>query len=99
MLRKLFEKIPENQKKLVSSLIQNAAFMKATLEDLQVQINENGAIEEYQNGANQGGRKISSEVQAYNAMLKNYHGVINTLTGLLPAETVKSRLAALNDED
>ncbi len=94
-LRKLYENLPENQIKLVSPLIQNAAFMKATLEELQAAINANGTVEEYRNGANQNGRKITSEVQAYNAMIKNYHNVIGALKEMLPPESKTSGLAAL----
>ncbi len=80
----LFTKIDAKAKKAVKSLIENAAFMAITLQDLQDTINEKGVIEEYQNGANQHGFKKSSEVEIYNAMIKNYSSIIKQLTDLLP---------------
>lgn len=83
----LFEEIAENKKSIIAPLLQNAAFMRITLEDLQEQINREGVTEVYQNGANQKGVKQSAAVQSYNSLIKNYASVIKTLTGLLPYKT------------
>jgi hypothetical protein len=58
--------------------------MSITLDDLQDKINEIGVVSEYQNGQNQWGTKKSPEVEVYNAMIKNYMGVIKQLTDLIP---------------
>ncbi|MGG3307332.1 hypothetical protein ABER23_07885 [Paenibacillus lautus] len=71
-------------KKIVSSLIGNAAFMSVTLEDLQETMNENGVVSEYQNGENQWGTKKSPEVEIYNTMIKNHSAIMKQLTDLLP---------------
>ncbi len=81
-----FEDVDANQRAIVTPLLQNAAFMKVTLEDLQESINIGGATDEYQNGANQHGIKQSAQLQAYNSLIKNYASVIKTLSGLLPPE-------------
>lgn len=81
-----FEDVDANQRAIVTPLLQNAAFMKVTLEDLQESINMGGATDEYQNGANQHGIKQSAQLQAYNSLIKNYANVIKTLSGLLPRE-------------
>lgn len=86
ILKKYFEAVDENQRTLVSSLLQNAAFMKVTLEDLQEIINAEGVTEVYQNGANQHGMKQSATLQSYNSLIKNYASVIKTLSHLLPPE-------------
>lgn len=86
-LRKLYSKISGNKLKLVLKLIARAAFMAVTLADLERYISEHGCVEEYQNGANQHGKKKSSEVEVYNAMIKNYTAVIKELAGLLPQTT------------
>lgn len=83
-LNQFFEKADANQRALVAPLLQNAAFMKVTLEDLQEQINEEGVTEVYQNGANQKGVKQSATLQSYNALIKNYTSVIKALSHLLP---------------
>lgn len=74
------------QAALVAPLLQNAAFMAITLEDLQETINAEGATDEYQNGANQRGMKQSATLQGYNALIKNYTTVIKTLSSVLPPE-------------
>jgi hypothetical protein len=83
-LDKLFKDVEIKTKKAVRSLIENAAFMSITLEDLQITINKNGVISEYQNGENQWGTKKSPEVEIYNTMIKNHMSVIKQLTDLLP---------------
>lgn len=88
-LNRIFKNIDEKRRKTVERLIDNAAFMAATLEDLQEDINTNGVISEYQNGENQWGTKKSPEVEVYNTMLKNYTSVIRQLTDLLPPKEVK----------
>ncbi|MFT9496618.1 hypothetical protein [Anaerosolibacter sp.] len=83
-LRKLFKDMPVNTMNTVISLIENAAFMTITLEDLQVSINKNGIVSEYQNGENQWGTKKSPEVEIYNTMIKNHMGIMKQLTDLIP---------------
>ena len=97
-LEKDFAEIPDNKKIIVRPLIENAAFMKITLEDLQKSINENGCAEEYQNGANQKGKKASADLQAYNALVKNYNIVSDRLEKLLPQDRKSSKLKALREE-
>ena len=79
-----FEDLAENQKSILMPLIQNAAFMRVTLEDLQQIIAEQGPVEAYQNGANQYGMKQSAALQSYNALVKNYAAVIKSLFSELP---------------
>ena len=85
----------ENQKSLVIPLIQNCAFMKVTLEDLQEIINSEGVVDKYQNGANQYGLKQSATLQSYNSLIKNYSAVIKTLSTLLPPKRRSSLTPSL----
>lgn len=90
-LESLLNHLPADKIKTVKSLIENAAFMTITLEDLQDSMNKNGVITEYQNGANQWGTKKSPEVEIYNTMIKNHLTVMKQLVELLPEnETNKS---------
>lgn len=82
----IYENLPDNQREVVAPLIQNAAFMKVTLEDLQEIINEEGVIDSYQNGANQSGTKQSATLQSYNSLIKNFASVQRQLIQLLPPE-------------
>lgn len=81
---KFYESLSENKKEFLSPLIQNAAFMRVTLDDLQEIITKEGPVDSYQNGANQSGMKQSAALQAYNALVKNYASVIKRLTDMLP---------------
>jgi len=80
----IFKKLNDSTKKAVQSLIENAAFMAVTLQDLQEEINCKGVISEYQNGENQWGTKKSPEVEIYNTMIKNHASIIKQLADLLP---------------
>lgn len=79
-----YSDIPENELAIISGLLQNSAFMKVTLDDLAAEITSSGSVDEYQNGANQSGKKIAAAVQSYNALLKNYLATTKTLASYLP---------------
>ena len=85
-LRKLFKEIEENKKKLAEKLIENAAFMSTTLEDLKKDIVKYGVKETYVNGKDQFGFKESVESKTYNTMIKNYMNIIKQLNDMLPQE-------------
>lgn len=90
----LLDGIDANQLAAAIPLIQNSAFMKVTLDDLQMQIASEGVSEQYQNGENQKGVKQSAAIQAYNSLIKNYASVTKMLFALLPKSVAESRLAA-----
>ena len=90
-LNAIYQKLESKTKKAVSSLIDEAAFMSASLYDLRIIINEKGYTEAYQNGENQRGLKKCSEVEIYIQLSKNYMSIIKQLTDLLPkADLVKA---------
>ncbi|MGM7635644.1 hypothetical protein [Bacillus sp. Hm123] len=91
ILRRQFTKLDTKMKKTAASLIENAAFMIVTLEDLQKEINRNGAVSIYQNGENQWGTKKSPEVEIYNTMIKNHMAIMKQLTDLLPKQTLNTK--------
>ena len=68
----IYKKLDEKTKKATENLVEEAAFMGASLHELRQKIAEKGYTEEYQNGANQKGVKKSAEVEIYNTMIKNY---------------------------
>ena len=83
-LSELFADLEDDKRSLVGPLMQNAAFMRVTLEDLQEIIIEEGPTEVYTNGQHQEGVKQSAAVQAYNSLIKNYVSVIKSLGQYLP---------------
>lgn len=94
-LTEIFEEIPENKKKLVAKLIDNAAFMAATLEELQDNINKGGAVFTSKNG---NGFEIVQEHPAqksYNIMVGKYATIIKQLESMLPSSEVTAPGAEL----
>lgn len=83
-LRKIFKDLDENKKKTSQKLIENAAFMSVTLEDLKQDVIKYGVKETYVNGKNQFGFKESIESKTYNIMIKNYMNIIKQLNDMLP---------------
>ena len=86
----IYTRLDKKTKKSVDSLVDEAAFMAASLYERRKIIDEKGYTEEYQNGANQKGVKKCSEVEIYNTMIKNYSAIVKQLTDLIPKETAKS---------
>ena len=92
-LKELFQNLPENKMKLCEPLIQNAAYMKATLEDLQAKVNEEGAVIKNTNG---NGFEVTQENPAqksYVATLGKYNTVISQLSEMLPPMETKSKFS------
>ncbi|MFD1176875.1 hypothetical protein ACFQ3W_11265 [Paenibacillus puldeungensis] len=90
-LTKLLNDVDNKSKKIVESLIKNAAFMAVTLDELQETMNENGVVSEYQNGEHQWGTKKSPEVEIYNVMIKNHSAIMKQLTDLRPKAPPKTQ--------
>ena len=85
---------PEPTPKIMAAkgLIENAAFMAIHLQDLQVELNERGCVEEYRNGENQHGMKKSAAADIYTTMYKNYIATIKQLADLAPDNVVTDEL-------
>ena len=82
----LFSPLGEKEREFLQPLLENAAFMRVTLDELQQEINRTGSVDSYQNGAAQHGVKISANIQAYNALMKTYHALMDKLLLRLPAD-------------
>jgi len=95
-LKSIFKQLDKNKLATVISLINNAAFMAVSLDELQEIINRDGYTEEYQNGEFQSGSKQSEAVKTHIAMTKNLTVIIKQLSELAPsAKQQISRLSAL----
>ena len=88
-LESIYKDLSKNTKKLVKTLIETAAFLSVSLEDLQNHINLEGVICTYQNGENQWGTKKSPEVEVHLSMTKNLTQIMKQLTDLIPKELPK----------
>lgn len=87
----------ENKRSVCAGLIENSAFMRVTLEDLQEQISGGNLVDQYRNGENQFGLKQSANLQAYNALMKNYTVVMKQLLNMLPGRGSITSAQRLND--
>ena len=98
-LNKVFKTLDKNKLATVQSLINTAAFIAVTLEELQEIINREGYISEYKNGANQFGKKQSEAVEIHIQMTRNLTTIIKQLSDLAPQEKRKDgKLAAFQRE-
>lgn len=91
-LKAIFKNVAPECQRLVAGLIEDAAFMGEQLEILRNSLVDSGWSEEYQNGANQKGRKSCPEGDAYLKLQKNYAATIKQLHDFLPSE--KERTSA-----
>jgi hypothetical protein len=91
-LFKIFRGIDANRLKVVTSLIERAAFYTVSLEDLEAELNANGWTEVYRNGKDQEGVKRSAAADAHISITKNLTAITKQLLEICPAEVKKSKL-------
>lgn len=95
----LYEKIPENKRKLVEGLLWQAARLRVSLDDLWEDIKENGNTEMFKQ-ANDGVEfpRERPESKIFAVRDKSYLSIIKKLDEMLPAQEVKSGFSKLIDE-
>ena len=97
MYKKLFTVVPAERKDVLTRLCNEASFMSATLRELQIKIEEEGAIITMING---NGFEVMQESPAqvsYNRMIKNYTSTVKQILAELPKGEVNK--AADGDDD
>ncbi len=87
-LNKFFKSIPQEKQKMIQGLKEQAAFMYATLQELQEIMNVEGPVELFEQGKQRLIREHPAS-KVYNAMIKNYSSVIKQLLDILPKEDGK----------
>lgn len=98
-MKEIYSELSVNQQIICFSMLEEAAFLKVTLEDLRAEISANGTTDEYKNGANQFGTKVSANLQSYNSTLKNYFVLLEKIVKMFPISADKqSALAELMNE-
>jgi hypothetical protein len=86
-LAKLYADISKERKSIVEGLIIRAAFMRATLEDMEADLDENGFVEFFtQSEKTDPYERERPVARLYNTMNKNYQSIIKQLTDLVPKE-------------
>jgi len=87
-LDRIFKSLPDDRKKLVEGLKQQAAFMVATLAELQEILDNDGAVDLFEQGEQRMLREHPA-AKTYNAMIRNYVAVCKQLFDLLPEDKSK----------
>lgn len=90
-LTKLSKDIDANKRLTAKGLIEEASFMKATLQELKEMIDKQGPIDEMPQGEYSILREHPA-LKSYNTMVQRYTNVINQLTNLHPKEEIKQEV-------
>lgn len=94
-LSEIFKGLDKNKLDTCAVLIDRAAFIAISLEDLEEYLNLTGWVEEYQNGKNQYGMKKSAAADVHISLTKNLNAIMKQLLELVPPAQKESRLAAM----
>ena len=89
-MKKIYADLSPDQQVICFSMLEEAAFLKVTLAGLRAEIDANGCTDEYKNGANQFGTKVSATLQSYNSTLKNYFVLMEKIVKMFPISAEKS---------
>lgn len=82
-LRRLFKNLPPDKKKATEGLIQEAAFMKVTLEEARYVIDQEGILETFEQGSQKFLREHPA-TKVYNTMIQRYATVCKQLFDMIP---------------
>ena len=94
-LQEIFKDMEPNKLSTCQALIDRAAFITISLQDLEEQLNETGWVEPYQNGENQSGLKKAAAADVHISLTKNLNAIVKQLLDLVPPAQKESRLAAM----
>lgn len=84
-LNKILGEVEKNKKEAVEGLIQEVAFMRATLQELKAMIDENGPIDEMPQGEYSILREHPA-LKSYNSMIQRYTTACKEIFSLLPKD-------------
>ena len=94
-LLEIFKDLEPNKLQTCHALIDRAAFITISLQDVEEQLNEIGWTEYYQNGENQSGWKKSAAADVHISLTKNLNAIIKQLLELVPPAQKASRLTEM----
>ncbi len=93
-LKKVYKNLPKDTLENVKKLIERAAYMLVSLEDMEAKIDADGLVISMPQGDYSIDR-AHPLLQPYNAMVKNYNATIKQLNELLPDSDVEAAGSAL----
>lgn len=90
-LKRNYKDIQKDKSAVVEGLIRRAAFMRATLEDMELDLDERGFVEMFAQGDQEPYERERPVARQYQQMNKNYQSIIKQLSDLLPKEPIKQK--------
>ena len=90
-LSKNYAEIDGKTRSIIRGLIQRAAFMRVSLEELEDDLNENGFTDWFSQGDQEPYQRKRPSAELYNTLNANYQKIIKQLTDLLPKEPLESK--------
>ena len=97
-LNSIYRNIPKENKSIIEGLIQRAAYMRITLEWMEVDLDENGFVELFsQSEKTEPYERERPIARLYNTMNKNYQSIIKQLSDLIPKQEVKVKDDGFDD--
>lgn len=94
-LRKIFCDIDKNKLEFVQTLIDRLAWLNVSVKELELEIDLNGTMIEYNNGGGQSGFKENPNVKTLINYTKNITTITKQLVDLVPPDKKKSKLSEL----
>lgn len=89
-LKRHYKDLQANKKAITDGLIRRAAYMRVTLEDMEIDLDTEGFYELFSQSENQDPYERERPVaRQYQTMNKNYQSIIKQLSDLLPKEAPK----------
>ena len=84
-LNTIYKDVQKQNKSIIEGLIQRAAYMRITLEEMEKDLSENGYVEMFSQSEKADPYERERPVaRLYNTMNKNYQSIIKQLSDLVP---------------
>ena len=96
-IKSTIDNMPEDRKEMCTSLLNELLFMQETLEELKINVKDNGVITSMCQGKYSIDRANPALMQ-YNTLMKNYSGCIKQLNELLPKVEISNEDEFDDDE-
>ena len=94
-IKKIYKNLPKERLEIAKKLIERAAYMLVSLEDMEAKISEDGLVVTMPQGSYEIER-AHPLLQPYNAMVKNYNSTIKQLNDIAPnSDTEKAGQALM----
>lgn len=87
-IKKNYKEFPKDKVKMLDGLIQEAAFMKISLEESREDLLSNGLTETFEQGSQRFERE-RPQFKIYTTLTQRYSGMMNSLINILPEEQKK----------